>query len=67
MNLGKVIRLIFQSNFDFSLINDCFYMSEILVNEKNIVFSIKVMYNLIKTNGNNNIKQMNKKNKIWRI
>ena len=37
-------------------------MSEILVNEKNIVFSIKVMYNLIKTNGNNNIKQMNKKN-----
>mgnify|MGYP000421784529 FL=1 len=25
-------------------------MSEILVNEKNIVFSIKVMYNLIKTN-----------------
>ena len=42
-------------------------MSEILVNEKNIVFSIKVMYNLIKTNGNNNIKQMNKKHKIWRI
>ena len=25
-------------------------MSEILVNEKNIVFLIKVMYNLIKTN-----------------
>ena len=41
-------------------------MSKILINE-NIVFSIKVMYNLIKTNGNNNIKQMNKKNKIWRI
>ena len=33
MNLGKVIRLIFQSNFNFSLMNDCFYMSEILVNE----------------------------------
>ena len=33
MNLGKVIRLIFQLNFDFSLMNDCFYMSEILVNE----------------------------------
>ena len=42
-------------------------MSEILVNEKNIVFLIKVMYNLIKKNGNNNIKKMNKKNKIWRI
>ena len=33
MNLGKVIRLIFQSDFDFSLINECFYTSEILVNE----------------------------------
>ena len=42
MNLGKVIRLIFQSNFDFSLINDCFYMSEILVNELKYSFFINI-------------------------